>query len=105
MAEINKTDINAAEFMARNHEPIPFKIVDVRESIEFQTYNLGGQNIPLGILLTNPDELEEWKDEELIVVCQHGLRSETARRFLQMNGYKNVKNLHGGILAIRKLNY
>lgn len=91
--------------MDRNVEPSSFKIIDVREQIEFQTFNLGGHNIPLGILLKNPDDLEEWKNEELIVICQHGLRSETARRFLLMNGFKNVRNLHGGILALRKLNY
>ncbi len=105
MAAIKKTDISPAEFMMRNHEPIPFMIIDVREQIEFQTYNLGGQNIPLGILLKNPEELEDWKDEELIIICQHGLRSETARRFLLMNGFKNVRNLYGGILGLRKLNY
>lgn len=105
MAEIKSTDISPAEFIDRNREPIPFKIIDVREQIEFQTYNLGGQNIPLGILLKNPEDLEDLKNEELIVICQHGLRSETARRFLLMNGFRNVRNLYGGILALRKLNY
>ncbi len=105
MAEIKSTDISPAEFIDRNREPIPFKIIDVREQIEFQTYNLGGQNIPLGILIKNPEDLEDLKNEELIVICQHGLRSETARRFLLMNGFRNVRNLYGGILALRKLNY
>lgn len=105
MAEIKSTDISPAEFIDRNREPLPFKIIDVREQIEFQTYNLGGQNIPLGILLKNPEDLEDLKNEELIVICQHGLRSETARRFLLMNGFRNVRNLYGGILALRKLNY
>jgi rhodanese-related sulfurtransferase len=105
VAEIKSTDISPAEFIDRNREPIPFKIIDVREQIEFQTYNLGGQNIPLGILLKNPEDLEDLKNEELIVICQHGLRSETARRFLLMNGFRNVRNLYGGILALRKLNY
>jgi rhodanese-related sulfurtransferase len=105
VAEIKTTDISPAEFMERNREPIPFVIIDVRERIEFQTFNIGGQNIPLGILLKDTEELEELKNKELIVICQHGLRSETARRFLLMNGFKNVRNLHGGILALRKLNY
>ncbi|MCF8453935.1 MAG: rhodanese [Sphingobacteriales bacterium 17-39-43] len=91
--------------MERNSEPITFVIIDVRERIEFQTFNIGGQNIPLGILLKDPEELEDLKNKEVIVICQHGLRSETARRFLLMKGFKNVRNLHGGILALRKLNY
>jgi rhodanese-related sulfurtransferase len=105
VAEIRTTDISPAEFMERNREPIPFMIIDVRERIEFQTFNIGGQNIPLGILLKDPEELEDLKNKELIVICQHGLRSETARRFLLMNGFKNVRNLHGGIVSLRKLNY
>lgn len=105
VAEIEMKDISPAEFTSRNREPLSFRIIDVREQIEFQTFNLGGQNIPLGILLKNTEEIEDWKNEELIVICQHGLRSETARRFLLMNGYKNVRNLKGGILALRKLNY
>jgi len=102
--ETKKTDISALEFKMRNIEPLPFKLIDVREQLEFQTYNLGGTNIPLGILLRIPEEIEDWKNEELIVICQHGLRSETARRFLSMNGFNNVRNLLGGILALRKLN-
>ncbi len=102
--EIKKTDISASEFKMRTIESSPFKLIDVREQLEFQTYNLGGVNIPLGILLRNTEEIEDWKNEELIVICQHGLRSETARRFLSMNGFKNVRNLLGGILALRKLN-
>jgi len=102
--ETKKTDISALEFKMRNIEPLPFKLIDVREKLEFQTYNLGGTNIPLGILLRNPEEIEDWKNEELIVICQHGLRSETARRFLSMIGFSNVRNLLGGILALRKLN-
>jgi len=105
VAEIKKTDISPAEFMERNREPFPFVIIDVRERIEFQTFNIGGLNMPLGILLKDTEELEELKNKELIVICQHGLRSETARRFLLMNGFKNVRNLHGGILALRKLNF
>lgn len=104
MEEINKRVISAAEFFERNINPLPFKIIDVREQIEFQTNNLGGENIPLGILLENPEELKDYKNEEVIVICQHGLRSETARRFLKQNGFQNVRNLSGGITAIRKLN-
>jgi rhodanese-related sulfurtransferase len=98
------TDISAAEFKKRNIAPLPFQIIDVREELEFQTFNLGGDNIPLGKLLTEADDLEYDKEMEIIVICQRGLRSETARRSLTIHGYKNVRNLAGGLLAIRKLN-
>ncbi len=97
------TDISAAEFKKRNIAPLPFQIIDVREELEYQTFNLGGDNIPLGKLLTEADDFEYDKEMEIIVICQRGLRSETARRTLTILGYKNVRNLAGGLLAIRKL--
>lgn len=97
------TDISAAEFKKRNIAPIPFQIIDVREELEYQTLNLGGDNIPLGKLLSEADDLEYDKGIEIIVICQRGLRSETARRTLKNLGYNNVRNLAGGLLAIRKL--
>lgn len=98
------TIISAAEFIERNIVPVPFQIIDVREELEYQTFNLGGDNIPLGRLLTEVDDLAYDKDLEIIVICQHGLRSETARRILTNLGFNQVRNLAGGLVAIRKLN-
>ncbi len=98
------TDISAAEFKKRNLLPLPFKIIDVREELEYQTFNLGGENIPLGKLSRIAVDLDYDKESEIIVICQRGLRSETARRILKSHGYSHVRNLAGGILAIRKLN-
>jgi rhodanese-related sulfurtransferase len=97
------TDISAAEFIKRNKVPIPFQIIDVREELEYQTFNLGGDNLPLGKLLAEADDLEYDKEIEIIVICQRGLRSETARRTMANLGYNHVRNLAGGLLAIRKL--
>jgi rhodanese-related sulfurtransferase len=97
------TFISAVEFKKRNIVPVPFQIIDVREELEYQTFNIGGDNIPLGKLLTEADDLEYDKEIEIIVICQHGLRSETARRTLTNLGFNKVRNLAGGLLAIRKL--
>lgn len=101
---INLKDISATEFIIRKSESVSFFIIDVREELEYQTYNIGGQNIPLGALLRDIDELDLEKETEIIVICQRGLRSETAKRALINKGFINVKNLVGGLLAIRKLN-
>ena len=79
------------------HESV--NIIDVREELEFHTFNIGGENIPLGNLLAEINELKYNKNQALVVVCQRGLRSETARRVLESHGYSNVKNLTGGLLA------
>lgn len=97
-------DISVTEFNSRFQKPGTFIIIDVREQLEFQTFNLGGDNIPLSKLLKEVDELDYTKDSEIIVICQRGLRSETAKRALTQLGYTNVRNLTGGLLAWRKMN-
>ncbi len=96
-------DITVGELKEKLQNTESLQILDVREELEFHTFNIGGQNIPLGILLREIEELDYTKDEEIIVVCQRGLRSETARRALESQGFTKVKNLTGGLLAWRRL--
>lgn len=79
------------------------RILDVREKIEYHTYNIGGTNIPLGMIQTVTD-YDFNKDDEIIVVCQKGIRSKTACVILKSLGFANVRNLTGGLTAIRRLN-
>lgn len=96
-------NISVHELKDRLALPSPIHIIDVREELEFHTFNIGGENIPLGKLLAEVNDLEYDKDEEVVVVCQRGLRSETARRVLTSQGFCNVKNLTGGLLAWRRM--
>lgn len=92
-------NITASELKERLSVQKSIDIIDVREELEFHTFNIGGENIPLGTLLTEIDELKYNKQQAIVVVCQRGLRSETARRVFESHGYTNVKNLTGGLLA------
>ncbi|MDQ3291922.1 MAG: rhodanese-like domain-containing protein [Bacteroidota bacterium] len=76
----------------------PF-IVDVREPHEYDEFNIGALNIPLGTLPQHLDELEPHKDEEIILHCRSGARSGNAKAYLQQQGYQKVRNLLGGMLA------
>lgn len=99
----NIMDITAEELKSRiDNGEKPF-IIDVREEPEYNEDNIGGVLIPLGSLPHNLDELEEYKDEEVIVQCRSGARSATAKAFLEQNGFQNVRNLLGGILAYREI--
>lgn len=95
-------NITASELSERLINPESVRIIDVREELEFHTFNIGGENIPLGKLLAGVNDIEFNKEEEIVVVCQRGLRSETARRVLVSHGFGNVKNLSGGLLAWRR---
>ncbi|MBC8052792.1 MAG: rhodanese-like domain-containing protein [Sphingobacteriaceae bacterium] len=97
------SDISAAELKEKLSESNSLYLIDVREELEFHTFNIGGENIPLGTLSKGLGELEYNKNDEIVVICQRGIRSETARRLLVSAGYKNVKNLSGGLLAYRRI--
>lgn len=76
-------------------------VLDVREPAEYDVDNMGGKLIPIGQL---PERLDELDREQLIVVhCKSGGRSSRAVAFLMGEGFKNVKNLKGGITAWREV--
>jgi rhodanese-related sulfurtransferase len=88
------------ERLARGESP---NLVDVREPGEHEEFNIGGQLIPLGkIQSMEVDQLEVFKDQELICYCRSGNRSGQACQVLDMLGFTNTKNLQGGMLAWQK---
>ncbi len=94
------TDITAEELKDRLNKGETPIIIDVREDWEHQESNIGGaQNIPLGTLPQRLDDLEDYKDQEVIVHCKSGARSASAKAFLQQQGFSNVRNLLGGIMG------
>jgi rhodanese-related sulfurtransferase len=94
-------DITAEELKKRIESGEKPFIIDVREEYEYNEDNIGGVLIPLGSLPHNIDDLEEYKDQEVIVQCRSGARSATAKAILEQHGFQNVRNLLGGILAYR----
>ena len=96
----SSTDITAEELKERLNKGETPIIIDVREDWEYQESNIAGSKlIPLGTLPQRLDELEEYKDQEVIVHCRSGARSANAKAFLQQQGFSNVRNMLGGILA------
>lgn len=73
-------------------------LVDVREADENAEFNIGGVLLPLGrIQGMQVDEIESLKDEEIILYCRSGNRSMQAALYLETMGFRNVKNLTGGM--------
>ncbi|MET3499757.1 rhodanese-like domain-containing protein [Mucilaginibacter sp. P25] len=95
--------IKASELLERLSKGESLNLLDVREVIEFHTYNIGGDNIPLSNLENTLNSLPYNKTDEIIVMCKVGLRSETAQNILERHGYNNVRNLSGGLVAVQKL--
>lgn len=94
------TIITAEEVKARLDAGEKLNLVDVREPYENAEFNIGGILHPLGKVQTmQVDELEDLKDKEVIVYCRSGNRSGQACMILDMMGFKNTKNLVGGMLG------
>jgi rhodanese-related sulfurtransferase len=93
-------DITPAELHQRQQAGETPHIIDVREIWEVEESRIpGSQNIPLGTLPEKLDDLEELKNEEVIVHCKSGGRSASAKAFLTQQGFTNVRNLLGGMNA------
>jgi adenylyltransferase/sulfurtransferase len=75
----------------------PHVLIDVREPYEYDIANLGGTLIPLGEIGVRASEVP--KEGRVIIHCRSGARSARAIEFLQGQGYSNLENLAGGILA------
>jgi adenylyltransferase/sulfurtransferase len=75
-----------------------FLLIDVREPHEYQIARIpGAKLIPLGEL---PKHLNEFDpDREIVAHCRSGSRSQKAVDLLKQNGFKNARNMTGGILA------
>jgi len=95
--------IDGQELFTRLQKGETLNLLDVREAIEYHTYNIGGKNVPLSKIQENADQSGYNKTDEIIVICKAGLRSETARLILMQNGYQQVRNLTGGLMALQKI--
>ena len=73
-----------------------FRFIDVREPIEYEIARIeGAELLPMS-------RFNEWIDslkpeEEIVVMCHHGIRSANVCMFLAQNGFEKVYNLTGGI--------
>lgn len=92
-------NISVEELKSRMDAGEKLNLIDCREPEEFAESNIGGKLIPLGKIQTmQTDALDDLKNEEVIIHCRSGMRSMVACLFLDSMGFKNTKNVTGGIL-------
>lgn len=73
-------------------------LLDVREEWEYDIcYIDGSLNISMEHVNRMLEQLSP--DNEIIVICHHGMRSFQVGAFLESNGFTNIVNLEGGIDA------
>ena len=95
--------ISIEELHHRMNAGEQINLIDVREPYEHEDFNIGGLLHPLGrIMSADVDAIEGLKDNEVIVYCRSGNRSGQAALMLEAMGFRDVKNLQGGMLAWRQ---
>lgn len=92
-------DITPQQLKDRIAQGETLNLLDVREPWEYEEARLCELNIPLGTLPTSLDQIEDWKEKELIVYCRSGQRSGQAKKFLEQQGFTQVRNLLEGIVG------
>ncbi len=92
-------NITVEELKSRMDAGEKLHVIDVREPHEYAEFNIGAQLIPLGMIQSmQTDEIDDLKNEEVIIHCRSGVRSVTACLFLEKLGFTNTVNVLGGVL-------
>lgn len=92
--------ISAQELKKRMDKGEELFILDVREPAEYEILNMGALLLPLGQIMNGEiEQIETWRDKEVIVHCKSGMRSMQACMMLEQMGFQKTVNVTGGILA------
>jgi len=82
----------------QDHHPL---LLDVREPWEFALCSLQNSRlIPMGKIPSQLDKLDS--EQEIVLICHHGIRSRQVGLFLQAQGFAKLINLSGGLDAWAK---
>ncbi|MCI5056069.1 MAG: rhodanese-related sulfurtransferase [Flavobacteriales bacterium] len=78
-------------------------VVDMRNHYESEVGHFEGAILPQVDTFREElpkvkDELEDKKDEKILLYCTGGIRCEKASAYLKHHGFKDVNQLHGGII-------
>ena len=96
------SNIEAEELYNRlNSDDKPALLIDVRTPGEY--HGVGGhinetKLIPLGDLMQHLNQYDSYKEEEIVLICHSGSRSMMAARLLAQAGFKDLRNLNGGMM-------
>lgn len=96
---MNVKEIEVAELaLMKEQADKPHRIIDIRQPAELASGVIpGAEALPMHTIPLRMNELNQ--DETLIMVCRSGARSAQACMYLQQQGFENVYNLRGGMIA------
>ena len=96
--KVAEGEIEVTEVKAMLDRGDDFVLIDVREPHEYQICNIpAAKLIPLGEVGKRLGELDP--EADIVIHCKSGMRSARACGILKAAGFKQVRNMKGGILA------
>lgn len=96
MSLINEIEVTELAKLKDAGESV--RVIDIRQPAELSSGIIpGAEALPMHTIPLRMSELN--REEKLIMVCRSGARSAQACMFLQQQGYNNVFNLRGGMMA------
>jgi len=101
--------ISSEEFLNLYNSGEDIVILDARNEYEWQVGKFkDAVTLPIENFTEFPEavddfeDLEELKDKKVVMYCTGGIRCEKASAYLVKQGFKDVSQLHGGILTFGK---
>lgn len=84
-------------WLADGERAAPY-LLDVREPWEYARCHIdGARPMPMNTVPSRLAELPQ--EQDIVVVCHHGMRSQQVALFLERAGFTRVHNLQGGVHA------
>jgi rhodanese-related sulfurtransferase len=78
-------------------------ILDVRDESEYKKgHLLNARSMPVNKLDERLHEIEKYKDREVVVYCDSGMRASRAIGKLKKSGFTKIYSLAGGLVAWEK---
>jgi len=90
-------EVTVQELKAMKDKKEDFQLIDIREEYEYDICQIGGELIPMGEITENLDKIS--KTKKVVIHCRSGKRSASVVQMLEQQGYTNLYNLKGGIMA------
>ena len=90
-------EINPIDLKKLIDSKADIQLIDVREEHEYDVCDIGGELIPMGDIMDDLNRIS--KTKKVIIYCRTGARSGAVCQVLAAEGYSNIYNLKGGIIA------
>lgn len=91
-------EISPQQLQDLMEQELPHVLVDCREQQEYDIVRIeGARLVPMSEFGERMEELKEFKEQQVVVYCHHGMRSLRVADLLVNLGFSNVHSLAGGI--------